>query len=113
MVVVGVVYNPVLEELFVAATGGGAYLNGERLTASSQTQLAGAVLGTEVSVYGSERWYGAREVRRNEKHKAINGAGTHRSAPGPVAVTGRWRAVHRHAAYARASFPSPLLLMPS
>ncbi|EFJ52899.1 hypothetical protein VOLCADRAFT_78931 [Volvox carteri f. nagariensis] len=48
VVVVGVVYNPVLEELFVAAEGGGAYLNGERLAASGRTQLAGAVVGTEV-----------------------------------------------------------------
>ncbi|GIM11775.1 hypothetical protein Vretimale_15249, partial [Volvox reticuliferus] len=48
VVVVGVVYNPVLEELFVAAEGGGAYLNGERLAVSGRTQLTGALLGTEV-----------------------------------------------------------------
>ncbi|KXZ45857.1 hypothetical protein GPECTOR_50g651 [Gonium pectorale] len=48
VVVVGVVYNPVLEELFVAAAGGGAFCNGERIATSRQTDLAGALLGTEV-----------------------------------------------------------------
>ncbi|GLC42156.1 hypothetical protein PLESTB_000637000 [Pleodorina starrii] len=54
VVVVGVVHNPVLGELFVAAEGGGAFLNGERLEASRQTQLAGAVLGTEVGTSREE-----------------------------------------------------------
>ncbi|KAG2502204.1 hypothetical protein HYH03_000690 [Edaphochlamys debaryana] len=48
VVVAGVVYNPVLDELFVAAAGGGAYLNGQRLAVSGHTQMAGALLGTEI-----------------------------------------------------------------
>ncbi|PNH03560.1 Inositol monophosphatase 2 [Tetrabaena socialis] len=49
---VGVVYNPVLRELFVAAEGGGAFLNGARLAVSGVTTMQSALLGTEV---GSSR----------------------------------------------------------
>lgn len=49
-VVLGVVYNPVLRELFVAAAGGGAYLNGQPLRASGQGELSRGLLGTEVGV---------------------------------------------------------------
>ena len=54
-VVVGVVHNPKLGETFVAARGGGAYLNGVRLAVSGRTQLSEALLGTEVR----GRWVGA------------------------------------------------------
>ncbi|GFR42311.1 hypothetical protein Agub_g3217, partial [Astrephomene gubernaculifera] len=47
-VVAGVVFNPVLGELFVAAEGGGAFCNGARMATSGQTQLAAAIVGTEV-----------------------------------------------------------------
>lgn len=42
--VLGVVYNPVLEELFVAERGAGATLNGERIHTSATTELMRALL---------------------------------------------------------------------
>ncbi|XP_072956204.1 inositol-phosphate phosphatase isoform X1 [Typha angustifolia] len=45
---VGVVYNPVLNELFTAVRGQGAFLNGSPIKASSQTELMKSLLVTEV-----------------------------------------------------------------
>jgi inositol-phosphate phosphatase / L-galactose 1-phosphate phosphatase len=45
---VGVVYNPVMGELFHALLGGGAYLNGARIKASDTTELQNAVFATEI-----------------------------------------------------------------
>lgn len=45
-VVVGVIYHPLLDELFVARRGGGASLNGERITVSRCSRLADAFLVT-------------------------------------------------------------------
>lgn len=41
-----VVYNPINQELFVASSGGGAYLNNRRIRVSDQRELDGALLGT-------------------------------------------------------------------
>lgn len=46
--VVGVVYNPLLEELFTAIQGQGAFLNGERIYASSQEHIGNGLLATEI-----------------------------------------------------------------
>lgn len=43
---VGVIYNPMTDELFTATAGGGAFLNGRRLKVSQRAPLAGALLGT-------------------------------------------------------------------
>ena len=43
---VGVVYDPVKQELFTATRGNGAQLNEKRIRASSRRSLDGAVLGT-------------------------------------------------------------------
>lgn len=48
--VVGVVYNPILDELFTGIQGRGAFLNGERIYASSQESMGNALLATEVGV---------------------------------------------------------------
>lgn len=40
--VVGVVYDPIVDELFTAVEGGGAYLNGERMTVSTVAELGAA-----------------------------------------------------------------------
>jgi myo-inositol-1(or 4)-monophosphatase len=42
--VLGVIYNPIIDELFVAEVGGGAYLNGRKITVSSRSDLQDAVL---------------------------------------------------------------------
>lgn len=45
-VMAGVVYNPIMNELFFAAGGKGAYLNGERITVSRVNNLKRALLST-------------------------------------------------------------------
>jgi len=47
-VLVGVVYDPVHEELFTATLGQGAYLNGERIQVSDTTDPGEAVLTTDI-----------------------------------------------------------------
>ncbi|SDW79006.1 myo-inositol-1(or 4)-monophosphatase [Amycolatopsis xylanica] len=44
--VLAVVYFPVLDEMFTATEGGGAFLNGVRLRVSAKTALDGALVGT-------------------------------------------------------------------
>ncbi|MEW5922339.1 MAG: inositol monophosphatase family protein [Bacillota bacterium] len=44
--ILGVVYQPVLEEMFTALKGKGAYLNGLKLSVSHKTALADCVLAT-------------------------------------------------------------------
>ena len=48
-VLVGVNYDPVRGDLFEAERGGGAYLNGERVTVSDRTELAEGIIGTDLS----------------------------------------------------------------
>ncbi|BAT77321.1 inositol-phosphate phosphatase-like [Vigna umbellata] len=45
---VGVVYNPIINELFTGIHGKGAFLNGNPIKVSSQTELISALLATEV-----------------------------------------------------------------
>lgn len=44
--VLGVVYNPVIEDLFTAIKGGGAYRNGHKMEVSKKTDLITSVLAT-------------------------------------------------------------------
>jgi len=44
--VLGVVYAPVIDQLFTAIKGQGAFLNGKRLQVSSKTELTNSVLAT-------------------------------------------------------------------
>ncbi|MBK5276424.1 MAG: inositol monophosphatase [Desulfuromonadales bacterium] len=44
--VAGVIYNPMHDELFTATSGGGAFLNGNRLHVSSRSPLRDTLLGT-------------------------------------------------------------------
>eukprot|EP00271_Cylindrocystis_brebissonii_P008549 TRINITY_DN2292_c0_g1_i1.p1 TRINITY_DN2292_c0_g1~~TRINITY_DN2292_c0_g1_i1.p1 ORF type:complete len:271 (+),score=54.54 TRINITY_DN2292_c0_g1_i1:261-1073(+) len=46
--VVGVVYNPVLQELFTAVRGRGAFLNGSQIHTSKETDLGKALVATEI-----------------------------------------------------------------
>ncbi|KAL6992903.1 Small subunit (SSU) processome component [Sarracenia purpurea var. burkii] len=45
---VGVVYNPIMDELFTGILGKGAFLNGNPIKVSSQSELIKSLLGTEV-----------------------------------------------------------------
>ncbi len=51
-VVVGVVYDPAKDELFLAAKGKGAYVNGKRLKTTPTTELSKAVV---IQEFGYER----------------------------------------------------------
>ncbi|MBE9545893.1 MAG: inositol monophosphatase [Proteobacteria bacterium] len=45
-IILGVIYNPVMEEMFVAEKGEGAFLNGERISVSDTTELSRSLLAT-------------------------------------------------------------------
>ncbi|CAN4089982.1 unnamed protein product [Withania somnifera] len=45
---VGVVYDPIIDELFTGIDGKGAFLNGKPIKISSQSELVKSLLGTEV-----------------------------------------------------------------
>jgi len=45
-VVLGIVYNPMLEEMFVAEKGTGAFLNGVRIEVSKVSEIGGSLLAT-------------------------------------------------------------------
>nr|CAD7462419.1 unnamed protein product [Timema tahoe] len=47
-----IIYNPVLEQLFTARRGEGAFLNGSRIHASKETELSKCLLGVE---FGTSR----------------------------------------------------------
>ena len=51
-IVAGVVYNPAMNELFVAEKGGGAFLNDRRLRVAARTDLPDAVIATGVPHLG-------------------------------------------------------------
>ncbi|CAA0836524.1 Inositol-phosphate phosphatase [Striga hermonthica] len=46
--IVGVVYNPIMDELYTAIRGKGAFLNGKPIKTSSQTELVKCLLAAEV-----------------------------------------------------------------
>ncbi|GAB4240222.1 MAG: inositol monophosphatase family protein [Acidobacteriota bacterium] len=48
-ILAGVVYNPLLEELFAAVRGGGAFLNGGRISVSAEDRLEDSLLCTGFS----------------------------------------------------------------
>uniref|UniRef100_W8BBR5 Inositol-1-monophosphatase n=1 Tax=Ceratitis capitata TaxID=7213 RepID=W8BBR5_CERCA len=48
--VIGIVYLPVVNEMYSAYKGHGAYLNGQRISVSKCTKINTAVLGTELSL---------------------------------------------------------------
>jgi len=44
-VILGVIYNPVLDEMFTAVKGGGAYLNGKKMQVSTTARMDECLLG--------------------------------------------------------------------
>ena len=44
-VVLGIIYSPILDELFYAVEGKGAYLNGKKISVSNTTNLSSTVIG--------------------------------------------------------------------
>jgi myo-inositol-1(or 4)-monophosphatase len=51
-IVAGVIYNPVMDELFVAERGGGAFLNDRRLRVATRSALPDCVIGTGIPFLG-------------------------------------------------------------
>ncbi len=51
----GVIYNPFTEELFYAALGQGAYLNGEKLAVSDKKELKDSLIAVGTSPYEKHR----------------------------------------------------------
>uniref|UniRef100_A0A0C9QN68 Inositol-1-monophosphatase n=1 Tax=Wollemia nobilis TaxID=56998 RepID=A0A0C9QN68_9CONI len=62
---VGVVYNPIIGELFKAISGRGAYLNGQRIQSSSQSEIGNALLAAEVGVVRDKETVDATTNRIN------------------------------------------------
>jgi myo-inositol-1(or 4)-monophosphatase len=50
--VAGVVYNPVMDELYTAERGGGAFMNDRRLRVAARRNLSDAVIGTGIPHLG-------------------------------------------------------------
>ena len=51
-IIAGVVYNPIVEEMFFAEKGQGAFLNDHRLRVSSRTRMTEAVIATGIPFHG-------------------------------------------------------------
>ncbi len=52
-IVASVIYNPIMEELYTAEKGAGAYLNNRRLRVASRKKMADAILATGIKVTGT------------------------------------------------------------
>ncbi|KAJ3640710.1 hypothetical protein Zmor_027254 [Zophobas morio] len=53
--VMGIIYNPFMEELYTAIKGQGAFLNGKRLQTSKQTNIQKCVLNYELSLARNDK----------------------------------------------------------
>lgn len=75
--VLGVVYQPVLDELFVAEAGAGAYLNGRRISVSAEDRMMMALLATGFP-YDLERRRAAHVhfARVSERARAVRRDGS-------------------------------------
>jgi myo-inositol-1(or 4)-monophosphatase len=68
---IGVVYNPITDELFSAIDGQGAYLNGKTLVSSKQTELEKSQIITE---FGSGRDPNKMKIVLENMHNIIGKA---------------------------------------
>lgn len=62
---IGIIYNPIRNELFTAQRGFGAFLNGQRIYTSNVTEIEFAVIGHEISMAGIEKLY-EKNIKRME-----------------------------------------------
>lgn len=67
-IVAGVVYAPVTDELFTATLGGGAYLNGEPITASETVEMTRAMVAMGFAKTVASRRRGIAYMRELGKH---------------------------------------------
>lgn len=74
-VVLGVVYNPILDELYLAEKGKGARLNGRRMSISNKSNIKDAILASAYSSKESDIKKGLRTVEKlalNSRKVVIN-----------------------------------------
>jgi inositol-phosphate phosphatase/L-galactose 1-phosphate phosphatase len=62
---VGVVFNPILDELFTAVKGRGAFLNGQHIYASEQQDIGNALLATEIGTLRDKKTVDSTSSRIN------------------------------------------------
>jgi inositol-phosphate phosphatase/L-galactose 1-phosphate phosphatase len=62
-VVVGVVYNPILKEMFYAKRGSGAYLNGHKIHCSETKELGHALIASELGTRRDDKFLDAAFTR--------------------------------------------------
>jgi myo-inositol-1(or 4)-monophosphatase len=93
-IVAGVIFNPVMNELYVAERGGGAFLNDRRLRVAGRNQLADAVIATGIPHLGRPRH--AEFIKKLDK-VMIEVAGVRRN--GAAALDLAWVAAGRFDGY--------------
>ena len=71
--VVGVVYNPVLDELYEATAGGGARLNGEKISCSDASTMSSSIFITELGSRRDEAFLEACFARMRSLAAATRG----------------------------------------
>lgn len=80
-IVAGVVYNPAMDELYVAERGAGAYLNDRRMRVAGRADMSETVIGTGIPFMG----HGDHE-RHIREQKAVMGKVAGIRRPGAAAL---------------------------
>lgn len=93
-IIAGVIFNPVMNELFVAERGGGAFMNDRRLRVAARTALPDAVIATGVPHLGRPRH---ADFMKKLSHVMIEVAGIRRN--GAAALDLAWVAAGRFDGY--------------
>lgn len=70
---VGVVYNPIMEEMFTAVRGKGAFLNGSPIHASACSSLGSALAVSEIGVTRDDETLDALFGRISALTKQVRG----------------------------------------
>ncbi|WP_226582757.1 inositol monophosphatase family protein [Acuticoccus sediminis] len=89
--VAGVVYNPVMDELYVAEKGNGAFMNDRRLRVSGRTDLADCLIGTGLPFMGH-----GNQVRTLSELQQLFGRVAGIRRPGAAALDLAWTAAGRY-----------------
>lgn len=72
-IMIGIVYNPIRNELFTAQKGLGAFLNGQQIRTSDVTEIQYAVIGHEISMASIEHLYDKNMKRMESVVKKSQG----------------------------------------
>ncbi|UOM33742.1 inositol monophosphatase family protein [Acuticoccus sp. I52.16.1] len=89
--VAGVVYNPVMDELYVAEKGNGAFMNDRRLRVSARSDLADCLIGTGLPFMGH-----GNQVRTLSELQQLFGRVAGIRRPGAAALDLAWTAAGRY-----------------